>query len=345
MEKLRKFETEEEFNNIKDLLEYPSLSYTEDNGKVWVKEKEKSYIIAKYYVSEDDLKSAYGISLFINYYYDFHYMVDYYVVDDGTTVYNTHKSGHGINEYHKFTTSGEHTVYIYTDINKMIEHENGSQGDETPDLLYAFAYNINLISIDFTHFKDSNLITNMNNMFVGCNYLTSITFGDNFDTSNVTSMERMFHCCESLTLLDVSSFDTSNVTNMSSMFHYCPNLTSLDLSNFDTSKVNTMNGMFYDCISLTSITFGDDFNTSNVTDMSDMFGYCNGLTSLDLSSFNTSAVTNMSYMFSDCNNLTSLNLSNWDISNVTNGECAFWCVNESSVIGIDPTLGIFACPQ
>ena len=37
MEKLRKFETEEQYLNEKESLEYPSVSLTQDNGKVWVK--------------------------------------------------------------------------------------------------------------------------------------------------------------------------------------------------------------------------------------------------------------------------------------------------------------------
>ena len=51
MEKLKKFETEELYNNSK--LEYPTVSLTDDNGKVWV--KEMSYVIAKYKASPEEL--------------------------------------------------------------------------------------------------------------------------------------------------------------------------------------------------------------------------------------------------------------------------------------------------
>lgn len=37
MEKLRKFNTEEEFLNIKNSLEYPHVCYTDDTKNVWVK--------------------------------------------------------------------------------------------------------------------------------------------------------------------------------------------------------------------------------------------------------------------------------------------------------------------
>ena len=43
MEKLKKFETEEKFLNIKDTLEYPQVSLTDDNGKIWVNESENYF--------------------------------------------------------------------------------------------------------------------------------------------------------------------------------------------------------------------------------------------------------------------------------------------------------------
>lgn len=41
MEKLRKFETEETYNNTS--LEYPTVAYTEDTDKVWIKELKYIY--------------------------------------------------------------------------------------------------------------------------------------------------------------------------------------------------------------------------------------------------------------------------------------------------------------
>ena len=241
MEKLKKFNLEDDYLDIKESLEYPTLSLTNDNGKVWVKEKPVSYIVAKYYISEEDVNK--NIYLFANYYYDFHYMVDYYVVDDGTTTYNTHISGQGIDEHHKFTTSGEHTIIFYIDINKMIE-SNTNVGEETIDLNYAFGGVEKLISIDFSHFLESSHVNSMESMFSGCYNLTYIIFGDNFDTSNVNSMESMFSGC-GLKSLDLSTFNTSNVTNMGNMFNSCWDLTSLDLSGWDISNVEYGACAFY----------------------------------------------------------------------------------------------------
>ena len=46
MEKLRKFETEEQYLNEKESLEYPQVSLTNNNGKIWVeKESRLEFIV------------------------------------------------------------------------------------------------------------------------------------------------------------------------------------------------------------------------------------------------------------------------------------------------------------
>ena len=70
----------------------------------------------------------------------------------------------------------------------------------------------NIINIDLSHFR-SDMVTNMKDMFSGCNNLINIKFGS-FNTKNVATMERMFLVCPNLRTLDLSSFDTSNATNI-----------------------------------------------------------------------------------------------------------------------------------
>ena len=41
MEKLRKFETEEQYLNEKESLEYPQVSLTNNNGKIWVEKESR----------------------------------------------------------------------------------------------------------------------------------------------------------------------------------------------------------------------------------------------------------------------------------------------------------------
>ena len=73
------------------------------------------------------------------------------------------------------------------------------------------------------------------------------------DTSNVTNMNSMFNYCYGLTSLDVSNFNTSNVTDMYEMFGFCNRLTSLDLSGWDMTNVTSTNYMFDGCSKLTTI--------------------------------------------------------------------------------------------
>ena len=178
-------------------------------------------------------------------------------------------------------------------------------------------------------------------MFYNRSKLTSIEFGSGFNTSNVTDMHELFRGCNKLTSLNVSSFNTSNVQRMDAMFYGCSGLTSLDVSNFNTSNVVSMSrtvdtvfeyydsylgpipqknelirfGMFAQCSSLTSLDLSS-FNTSKVTDMRGLFEGCKNLTSLNVSSFNTSNVKYMDAMFRGCSSLTSLDLSNFNTSQV-----------------------------
>ena len=183
---------------------------------------------------------------------------------------------------------------------------------QTVDLKTGIRFaNSTFSAMPFTLICDSG-VTDMNQMFSNCNYLTTLDVS-NFNTSNVTNMRSMFYTCNILKTLDVSNFNTSKVTNMRSMFHGCSNLTTLDLSNFNTSNVTDMSYMFNNCKKLTTLDLSN-FNTSNVTDMYSMFYYCSNLTTLDVSNFNTIKVTSMSNMFYVCNSLTTVKVINCDES-------------------------------
>ena len=151
--------------------------------------------------------------------------------------------------------------------------------------------------------------TSCSHWFKDCIYLTRIEGIWNLNTENVTDMNSMFLGCSSLSSLDLTNFDTGNVTDMSSMFQNCYDLTSLDVSNFNTSKVTDMCCMFVGCHKLTSLNVSK-FNTTEVTDMSDMFEDCYALTSLDLTNFDTGKVKDMLFMFYGCSALTTIYASN-----------------------------------
>ena len=178
-------------------------------------------------------------------------------------------------------------------------------------------------------------------MFCNRSKLSSIVFDSCFNTTNVTDMHEMFRGCNKLTSLNVSNFNTANVERMDAMFYGCSSLTSLDVSNFNTSNVTTMTravdsviytnnpdghpfphhneyilfGMFTGCSSLTRLDLSS-FNTSKVTDMRGLFEGCKNLTSLNVTSFNTANVEHMDAMFKGCSSLTSIDLSNFNTSNV-----------------------------
>ena len=220
------------------------------------------------------------------------------------------------------TFNSGYTGYIVDEIDNGDGTYNVEITTDNSDILpttISFRDKTGLLKVGYLNVSG---VTDMRNMFNGCNNLTSLD-ASGFDTSNVTDIGEMFQDCKSLTSLDLSGFDTSKVTDMNSMFQNCINLTSIDLSGFNTSNVTSMAGMFQDCNKLNSIDVSG-FDTSNVTNMRYMFYGCKILTSLDVSVFDTSKVTDMSYMFNNCSKLSSLDLSGFDTSKVTNMRDMFY---------------------
>ena len=167
--------------------------------------------------------------------------------------------------------------------------------------------------------------------------LTTIQGIENLNTEEVTDMTGMFVGCSGLTSLDVSKFNTAEVENMSYMFYNCPSLTSLDVSKFNTAKVTDMGNMFGGCSGLTSLDLSS-FNTAKVEYMAHMFDICSDLTSLDLSSFNTAKVVAMDEMFINCKGLTTIYVSDdFTIGNDTNGDNMFYnCTSLQGAAPYDP---------
>jgi len=152
-------------------------------------------------------------------------------------------------DWNTFPTFNSGFTYTY-DITQLDDevYEYSIMADSMDNLPTQISFNnkSGLLTVEYLNVDN---VTNMSNMFYGCNNLTSLDVS-NFNTSKVTNMYQMFYGCNDLTSLDVSNFDTSKVTDMYAMFASCKNLTSLDVSNFDTSKVTNMRSMFYDCNSL-----------------------------------------------------------------------------------------------
>ncbi len=243
---------------------------------------------------------------------------------------------------------------------------SGFIGDKVTTKTSLFASCNNLVSLDMrsfdggllTSFKEflankkklqtvrldslnSASLTEVNNMFSGCNALTSVTFGDKFTCESVENMSQMFLACSSLTTLDLSMINTSAASNMSGMFNGCTSLTGitfgdgftcsaaknmsqmfnncsslkkLDLSRFDSENVTNLSFLLNGCSSLTEVKFGKSFTCEAVTNMQSMFKSCSSLQSLDLYEFNPVSLQNTQEMFRDCSSLKEIIVMDPDIN-------------------------------
>ena len=165
-------------------------------------------------------------------------------------------------------------------------------------------------------------VTNMSNMFRGCDSLISLPDISELNTTNITDISGMFSGCKQLKYLpDILNWNTSNISDINDLFRECESLVTIpDISNWNTTNVTNMSGLFWDCKSLESLPDISKWNTSKVTNMNYMFSGCISLKSLpDISKWDTSKVTGMYTMFSGCKSLSKLpDISKWNTNNVSN---------------------------
>ena len=143
-------------------------------------------------------------------------------------------------------------------------------------------------------------ITNIANIFDGCNSLQSIT---DWNTKNVEDMSFMFCNCYKLKALpDISNLTTNNVKNMSNIFRGCCSLKSLpDISIWNVENVVDMNSMFFGCSSLESLPNLTNWNINKVENMNYMFAGCKSLKSFpDLTNWVNNNNIKQDDMFKDC---------------------------------------------
>ena len=127
------------------------------------------------------------------------------------------------------------------------------------DMSNYFSGFSNTISIDLSYL-DTSLTTDMMDMFAGDMFsadpymsIEEINFGEYFSTSNVTNMAEMFMYCNKLSTLNFDAFDTTKVILIGRMFFRCEELKKLDLRNFDTSNVTNYNQIFNYTTNITEI--------------------------------------------------------------------------------------------
>jgi hypothetical protein len=178
---------------------------------------------------------------------------------------------------------------------KYTRYTNATLVDGTQDI-----YDVFLGGTDFTEMfygswnitevlgSNTEFVTNMDNMFESCIWMSAVR---NLDTHNVSSMNSMFYDCSILD--DIQMFDTSNVTGMSGMFGFSELLHTIP--QLDTHNVTDMTYMFSQCLALTHIPVLD---TSNVSSMVSMFNGCWQLSAIPL--LDTSNAQDVNSMCLDC---------------------------------------------
>ena len=122
-------------------------------------------------------------------------------------------------------------------------------------------------------------VSNINDMFNDCIYLSSLPDISKLNITKITDLSCMFKNCQSLSYLpDISKWDTSNVNDMSYMFYGCSFLKKLpDLSKWNIKEVTNIDSMFYSCESLLLLPDISQWNTSKISNMNDLFAGCSNL--------------------------------------------------------------------
>ena len=160
--------------------------------------------------------------------------------------------------------------------------------------------------LDLTDFNTKRAIY-MNNMFQGCNSLTSIIIGPSFIVNDVSYINSMFSGCYSLKSISFDIIVTNKVYSLDSFFSDCYSLTSVNLKNFDTSNVNNFSNMFHNCYNLKNIDISN-FKFQRNANLKGMFSGCYSITSVDFSNINPDYYQ-FDGIFYDCPNLNYLNFS------------------------------------
>ena len=86
-------------------------------------------------------------------------------------------------------------------------------------------------------------VEDMSSMFYNCKNLINVS---NFDSEMVTNMSEMFYHCNFFNI-DLTSLNLKNLNNMKSMFEYCEKLKNVDLHSMNFPNLNDMSNSFSSC--------------------------------------------------------------------------------------------------
>ncbi len=197
-----------------------------------------------------------------------------------------------------------------TDRNRLTQVEQWGTTAWT-SMQTAFRNCLNL-QITATDIPNLTGVSNMSEMFSGCDILNSPSNIGSWNTGVVTTMQRMFANTDAFNQ-NIGAWNTAAVTNMSEMFSSARAFNQ-PVGGWSTAAVTNMSGMFF-----YADVFNQDigaWNTSAVTNMSDMFTEAFAFNQ-NIGAWNTAGVTNMASMFSDAIAFNQ-NISSWNTAAVTN---------------------------
>ena len=177
-------------------------------------------------------------------------------------------------------------------------------------------------NLDIANLKVNNSY-NIEGMFDGCRYLTSLKGLNTLNTKEVISMKNLFRNCESLINLDIYNFNMNKVVNIAGMFNNCKKLTELNTSNWFGSEIEDISYLFSGCEELSSINISG-LNLNNLKKINNLFENCKKLSNLQIPTINIDSISDISYVFFGCQSLTqNINIDNWIYDNVENMEGTF----------------------
>ena len=255
MRNIKKYKLDSDYTSNKDSFEYPTVSYIEENTKVYYKEKPEVRIVT--YTTTGTSQSIKLI--------DKQEYLDYAtILDTGEELTVT---GTGRLNY-TFENPGEHQVEL-------------KFKDDATTLTSSFSGCSQLTSIPANLFSNNTAVTSFSGTFSNCTGLTSIPANLFSNNTVVTDFNYTFKNCLGLTSIPENLFSNNTAaTTFIYTFSGCRGLTGSIPENLfsNNTAATTFIYTFSGCTGLTSIPENLFTNNTAVTSFISTFQNCRGLT-------------------------------------------------------------------
>ncbi|MCI7208444.1 MAG: BspA family leucine-rich repeat surface protein [Clostridium sp.] len=175
---------------------------------------------------------------------------------------------------------------------------------------------------------DVSGVTNFNNCFADCTYMTGWELIKNWDVSSAINIESMFSnsSLNDENFINISNWNLANVQNLHRTF-YKTKIKNIDLSCFNLSNVNNMQETFRDSVVVESITLPE---LPSVTNVNAICSGCTALRSFDFLKIK-GAITTIRQAFENCWKLADISgFAQWNVSNAKDFYKAFYACQKIS---------------